>query len=332
MKSFAKRLAASPVLTRLGMARARGGLLILNYHDVGADGQPSSWLRVPQAEFDRQLARLGRIGEFVGPEALGAEGARDGRLRLLLTFDDGYVNNYRLALPVLRRHGATALFFVSTWHAQTREPFWFDRVVSPIQAEGLAELDLREVGLRHYRFQAPDGPGRWDDIQRLLVDIKALGNPGEAAVDRVLERCAAAGGAAAAQALDDCRPLSPEELRAMRDSGLCRFGSHAHRHEILTLLDDAALAAGLADSRRFLEQTLALPVTDIAYPNGDVDARVVAAARAAGYRRGYTVRGALSRPGGDPLLLPRVLVGGYDTPSLLFWRVNRALLRGAGGK
>ncbi len=332
MKSFAKRLAASPALTRLGAARARGNILILNYHDVAADGQPSSWLRVPQAEFDRQLARLGRIGEFVGPEALEEPGPRRGRLRLLLTFDDGYVNNYRLALPVLRRHDAPALFFVSTWHAQTREPFWFDRVVSPIQAEGLAGLDLRDVGLRHYRFRAPDGPGRWDDIQRLLVDIKALGNPGDEAVDRVLARCAAAGGAAAARALDDCRPLAPDELRAMRDSGLCRFGSHAHRHEILTLLDDAALAGGLAASRAFLEQTLELPVADIAYPNGDVDARVVAAARAAGYRRGYTVRGALSGPGDDPLLLPRVLVGGYDTPSLLFWRLNRALLFGAGGR
>jgi peptidoglycan/xylan/chitin deacetylase (PgdA/CDA1 family) len=332
MKSIAKRLAASPVMTRLGAVRARGGILILNYHDVGADGQPSSWLRVPQAEFDRQLAQLGRIGEFVGPDALGAEGARGGRLRLLLTFDDGYVNNYRFALPVLRRHGAPALFFVSTWHVQTQEPFWFDRVVSLIQAEGLAELDLREVGLRHYRFRTPDGPCRWDDIQRLLVDIKVLGNPGESVVDRVLARCATAGGVATARALADCRPLAPDELRAMRDSGLCRFGSHAHRHEILTLLDDAALADSLAASRSFLEQTLALPVEDIAYPNGDVDARVVAAARAVGYRRGYTVRGALSRPGGDPLLLPRVLVGGYDTPSLLFWRVNRTLLCGAGGK
>lgn len=332
MKSFAKRLGASPALTRLGVARARGSILIVTYHDVGADGQPSSWLRVPQAEFDRQLARLGRIGEFVGPDALGTAGARDGRLRLLVTFDDGYVNNFRLALPVLRKHGVPALFFISTWHAQTQEPFWFDRVVSPIQAEGLAALDLREVGLRDYRFRTPDGPGRWDDIQRLLVDIKALGNPGEEAVDRVLARCAAAGGAAAARALADSRPLAPDELRAMRDSGLCRFGSHAHRHEILTLLDDAALADGLATSRGFLEQTLALPVNDIAYPNGDVDARVVAAARAAGYRRGYTVREAPSRPGDDPLLLPRLLVGGYDTPAVLSWSLNRALLFGSGGK
>ncbi|MHB8079150.1 MAG: polysaccharide deacetylase family protein [Candidatus Krumholzibacteriia bacterium] len=328
MKDLVKRLGAAPALTRLGAARARGGILILNYHDVAADGQPSSWLRVPQGEFDRQLARLGRLGEFVGPEALAGAGGGDGRLRLLLTFDDGYVNNYRLALPVLRRHGAPALFFVSTWHTQTQEPFWFDRVVSPIQAEGLAALDLSEVGLRHYRFRAPDGPGRWDDIQRLLVDITALGNPGEAAVDRVLARCAAAGGAAAARALADCRPLAPDELRAMRDSGLCRFGSHAHRHEILTLLDDAALADGLTASRAFLERTLDLPVGDIAYPNGDVDGRVVAAARAAGYRRGYTVREAPRLPGDDPLRMPRVLVGGYDTPALLSWRLNRALLFG----
>lgn len=328
MKKLVKRLVASRVLTRLGTARARGCVLILCYHDLAADGQPSSWLRVPQSEFDSQLALLGRIGAFVGPDALDARGGCETGLRLLLTFDDGYVNNYRLALPILQKHAAPALFFVSTWHAQTQEPFWFDRIVTPIQAEGLRELDLRDAGLNCYRFQAQDGPRRWDDIQRLLTDVKALGNPDEDRVGRVLALCAAAGGQATTRALADCRPLVTDELRAMRDSGLCHFGSHSHRHEILTFLDDARLADGLARSRSFLEDALELAVTDIAYPNGDVDARVTAAASDAGFRRGYTIRPALARAGDEPLLLPRVLVGGYDSPTILSWHVNLALLAG----
>ncbi len=332
MKSLVRRLAASHVLTRLGAARARRGILILGYHDLAADGQPSSWMRVPQSDFDRQLALLGQIGEFVGPDALDTMGAVDGRLRLLLTFDDGYVNNYRMALPILRKHATPALFFVSTWHAQTQEPFWFDRIVTPIQTEWLTELDLRDAGLTAYRFQPQDGPRRWDGIQRLLTDVKTLGNPGEETFDRVLARCTAEGGQSAARALADCRPLTADELRAMSDSGLCHFGSHSHRHEILTLLGNAELADALARSRGFLEETLARPVADIAYPNGDVDARVVAAVREAGFRRGYTTRPAPARAGEERLLLPRVLVGGYDTPTILFWKLNRALLAGAKGE
>lgn len=360
MKSALKRALGGPALTGLAASRLSGSVLILGYHDVSADDAPGHWLRVRQREFDRQLAWLGRMGGFVGPDELpgaaGAGGAGGGAagdggaggggagsgggppparrepgrgLRFLITFDDGYVNNHRLALPVLEAHGAPALFLVSTRHAQTGEPFWFDRVAVPIQAEARAELDLRDVGLAHYRFRPGDGPGRWDDIQRLLVDIKALGNPGQEAVDRVLRRCEEAAGERGRAALRDCRPLNVREIRAMRAGGLCHFGSHAHAHEILTYLDDAALAASLRDSRAFLAEALGVPPRDVAYPNGDADARVFAAARAAGYARGYTIETGVARAASDPLRLPRLLVGGYDTAAVLAYKLNRVLLRAA---
>lgn len=326
MKALVKRLVASPALTRLGAARARSGVLILNYHDLAADGDPTCWLRVPQAEFDRQLGLLRRHGDFVAPDALSAPGR--GRLRLLLTFDDGYVNNRRLALPVLEKHGAPALFFVSTGHAASGEPFWFDRVVACIQADRRASLDLRDLGLGRHRFHPHDGPRRWEDVERLLVAVKALGNPGDPRVDAVLRRCDELSGPAARAYLEGCRPLGRDDLRAMAAGGLCHFGSHGHRHEILTYLDDAALAAGLAASRDFLAEATGRPPADIAYPNGNLDDRVVAAARTAGFARGHTTARGVARAGADPMRLPRLLVGGYDPPATLFWLVNRALLAG----
>jgi peptidoglycan/xylan/chitin deacetylase (PgdA/CDA1 family) len=117
----------------------------------------------------------------------------------------------------------------------------------------------------------------------------------------------------------------------MHETGLCHFGSHAHGHEILTHLEDAALAETLRTSRAFLEKTLHAPPRDLAYPNGDTDERVCAAAQAAGFLRGYTIERGIVSPRCAPLRLPRLLVGGYDTLTTLAFQLNRVLMRAALG-
>jgi len=354
MKHLAKQVFARPTLTRLAAARLSHSVLVLAYHDVAPDTGPGSWMRVRQTEFDRQLRWLGELGQFVTPDQLPVEAedsaqghrtirghgrsAPDGDgctttrqrgLRFLLTFDDGHINNHRLALPIMKRYGAPALFFLSTWHTATGEPFWFDRVVLPIQVAGTTELDLRELGLHYYRFLAQDGPERWNGIDRLLTDIKGLGNPGQTRVERILKRCEDLAGERGRAALADCGPLRIDEICAMRASGLCHFGSHAHGHEILTRLGDAELATSLSASYAFLSEILQVAPLDLAYPNGDADERVLAATRAAGFRRGYTTAPGVVRRQMNPLRLPRLMIGGYDTPAVLAFKLNRVLMRAA---
>ena len=98
-------------------------------------------------------------------------------------------------------------------------------------------------------------------------------------------------------------PMSWDELRGLRDGGW-QIGSHTCSHRWLTTLDDAALDHELCASRDRLAQELGDPCDSLAYPYGDHDDRVVAAARAAGYRAAVTVPAVLA--GGDPLRIPRV--------------------------
>jgi peptidoglycan/xylan/chitin deacetylase (PgdA/CDA1 family) len=84
---------------------------------------------------------------------------------------------------------------------------------------------------------------------------------------------------------DELRPLSWEQLARLARAGW-EIGSHTRTHPRLTLLADAPLAEELDGSRRDCERELPHPCTSIAYPYGDVDARVVAAAKRAGYVAG----------------------------------------------
>lgn len=83
---------------------------------------------------------------------------------------------------------------------------------------------------------------------------------------------------------DELLPLSWDQLRELRDAGW-EVGSHTHSHPHLTTLGDDELRAELSDARMVCEREMG-SCTSIAYPYGDVDARVIAAAADAGYATG----------------------------------------------
>jgi peptidoglycan/xylan/chitin deacetylase (PgdA/CDA1 family) len=113
------------------------------------------------------------------------------------------------------------------------------------------------------------------------------------------------GGATAGQ----LEPLSWDELAVLRDRGW-EVGSHTVTHALLTEVDDARLAAELADSRRAIAERLGACAT-LAYPYGIADARVAAAARSAGYLAACTLTGAHVED--EPLRRPRVGMTSADT-------------------
>ena len=96
--------------------------------------------------------------------------------------------------------------------------------------------------------------------------------------------------------------LEWQELRELADAGW-EIGSHTCSHPRLPQTDDVTLARELGESRARIEAELGRTCTSLAYPYGDVDARVADATRDAGYRWACTIPRVLQRP--RPLLWPR---------------------------
>lgn len=100
----------------LGLLGATGsGIPVLTYHHVGSG---EDWLYVSETDFEQQLIYLRKQGYTAISVAQLAAGL-SGQVTLparpvVLTFDDGYEDNYQLAIPVLLRQGMTASFFIVT--------------------------------------------------------------------------------------------------------------------------------------------------------------------------------------------------------------------------
>jgi peptidoglycan/xylan/chitin deacetylase (PgdA/CDA1 family) len=92
-----------------------------------------------------------------------------------------------------------------------------------------------------------------------------------------------------------------DDLRAHAAAGVA-IGSHGVTHAHLTRLGDDELRSDLVQSKQQIEDELGSACTELAYPYGEHDERVRAAARAAGYDRAYGLR----ERGRDPYALPRL--------------------------
>jgi peptidoglycan/xylan/chitin deacetylase (PgdA/CDA1 family) len=99
--------------------------------------------------------------------------------------------------------------------------------------------------------------------------------------------------------------LETEDVRGLLRDGF-EIGFHTLRHDRLPPLDDRQLAGAMMDGRFELGMELGIELTTISYPHGRADARVAAAAGAAGFTRGFVGGGPRVEPGQDPLLLPRL--------------------------
>lgn len=134
------------------------GVLILNYHRIGypqkSDFDRNLWSATPE-DFDAQLAILQRSFDVIGPPDLDrALNDRHSRA-VMITFDDGYRDNYTHAFASLQRHGLTATFFITTGFLDAHQIPWWDEIAWMVRNSSLPRLPANdwipepEIGRAH---------------------------------------------------------------------------------------------------------------------------------------------------------------------------------------
>jgi peptidoglycan/xylan/chitin deacetylase (PgdA/CDA1 family) len=324
---MSKRLQLARVLDRAGVlglvlkARARAllpwkTLTVLTFHRVARTGGPGFDPDVNDTtpeEFDRQVGVLKRYFTLIDTAALDAHRTGGGLPPnpAMITFDDGYRDNHDEALPILKRHGVKAVFFIATQYVDERRIFWWERLNRAVAATTRRRLELRYPEDRV--FDVSSDQGRREAVRALLLVVKKhvgldlprfLGEVEEAAgvpLDREQER-----------GLADALVMSWDHVRALKAAGM-DVQSHTHQHRILQTIGDEEVTADLRTSRSLLEAQIDAPVYALAYPAGkpiSAHPGLRRAVRRAGIRVGLTTAPAAVRLGRsvDWLDIPRVTV------------------------
>ena len=308
-------------MSKEGLLRPARGLflrrktLVLMYHEVLEDDREiEAWTVVKETEFRRQMEYLKRNFQVIGlPEALQLmldPGPVQGN-HAVVTFDDGYSGNRRVAFPILESLGIPASIFVATGAVENQALYWYDRVILEFQDSSVGvQLDLEPMRLNKYTFpKGMAGENRWEQIRKLLEDLKALPpDDREKAVAGIQEQTGSDGGSSSR----DLAPLSYAEIRELAESRLITFGAHSHSHEILVQIGPEEIRKSIGQSRELLGKWTERKIRHFSYPNGNYNAEVMAMVKGEGFECALTTE---SRPWAlrdSAYSIPRIGIGRYD--------------------
>jgi peptidoglycan/xylan/chitin deacetylase (PgdA/CDA1 family) len=291
----------------------------LCYHRVIAEAEPGLFPEVVSASpemFDQHLELIGEHHTVVSLDDAVAWLSRGASLpprAALLTFDDGYRDNYELAFPILRRRGLPATFFLATGHMDTGELLWWDLASALITGGDGTEVDLPLIG----PVTLPEPGERVPLVLRWVSAAKALPHAAR------MEALEALAGSVSATPVGGPRvAMSWDEAREMADAGM-DFGGHTRSHPILSRLSPDDARREIVDGVDRIREELGSEVLAFAYPNGGradfgpVDKRVLAELGVALAFSLITGPTTLSEIGADPFEVRRIYVGREDDPERL---------------
>lgn len=205
---------------------------------------------------------------------------------ILITFDDGFDDNYRCAYPILKSKGLPATIFLSTAYMGSKETFWYDQLVYDVCL--IEDLSIFVAG-KEVRVRKNDSPEtKRKKAYEILESVKKVDNADRI---KVVEKISSISASSRKQEdLTKSLPLTWEEIKEMSNNGI-EYGSHTVTHPIMSNLDARELENELVNSKNKIEEMVGKAVETIAYPVGMPYAfndNVINAAKKAGYVLGFS--------------------------------------------
>ena len=291
----------------------RGRLLIFTYHRVLAEpdpllpDEPDARFFAEQMDWVRAYCRVLPLPEAVRRLADGSLPER----AACITFDDGYANNYEVALPILQERNLPATIFIAV-DAVRRGVMWNDFAIEALR-RAQPDADLSELGLPAGAFAGPV-EARATALVQALEHLKYQ-PPGER-WERAQELFARLTGGATAPRL-----MMTDEVVARLPGAGIDVGAHTVNHPILTAVPAAEARTEIEGSRRWVADVTGIAPKSFAYPNGrarrDYDASHVAMVRDAGFSLAVTTDRGCASAASVPYELPRLAP--WDRTARRFW-------------
>lgn len=274
-------------------------LIILNYHRANGERlrQQLDYLRRHYRVMHAEAA----LEQFFQP-GKGANSLDTGPLPLVLTFDDGYRDNYTYAFSLACELRVPITIYLIPGYLEQGGYFWW------LEGEYLAHYaQVAHIVLDEHSYSLPHK-------RRALakaIDHKAryAGSVAEreAFLAKMWQELAIPEGAIPEEG---SLPLTWAEVNEMAKSEWISFGAHTMRHPLLSCLTDAdELQYEVSECRRILEESLGHPVRTFVYPIGKLEhigEKTLEAVREAGYEWAMTTIETTNRRQTDPLLLGRL--------------------------
>jgi peptidoglycan/xylan/chitin deacetylase (PgdA/CDA1 family) len=245
---------------------ANGACLVLLYHRVADYQTDPQQLCVTPKNFDAHIAFLKEHYNLLSVEnftEILLNQSKFPKKSVLVTFDDGYADNFLFALPILEKYQTQALFYVCTGNLNSDREFWWDEVERHILLSEQFPKKF-EIDILGKSFLANDSKDdRMKLYQNLLPALRALT---VAERNQVMSRISKITGNTSPRS--ELRSMTFDELRSMTRSASSVIGAHTVNHPSLAGCPADEQQFEILKSKEFLEDLLKIQISHFSYPFG----------------------------------------------------------------
>ena len=181
---------------------------------------------------------------------------------VVLTFDDGFKDNFKYLLPVLQKYQVPATYYINSSVISTDRNLWFQSVINYFFA---VEDDSVKIDLTNKEYDLSTSTKRYSSAFDFMQYLQANYKPEE--FHSVIESIA---GDKALPNESDLH-LSWEELKVLVNDPLITLGAHSYNHYPLAYCNEEQSKFEIEKSVKDLEENLDIEVKHFSYPRGHVE-------------------------------------------------------------
>ena len=240
--------------------------VIFLYHRVCPEEERALVANVSPEEFEKQMIHLKKYFRFFSLEELvEIINEPDGKIRQLgniavVTFDDGYKDNYVYAYPILNKYKIPATIFLPYDYIGQEDLFWWDKIGYIIYHSKNKNVDIKNIG----SFSLDNEKKKLNCIHFLLRKLKKMGDDlREEYINELKNKC----DVKIPSGLGRDMILSWDDINEMKCNGIT-FGAHTLSHANLKNIDLKIAKKEISHSKNKIEEKLEREVNAFAYPYG----------------------------------------------------------------
>lgn len=250
-------------LTRILLKKLNNGTVFLNYHrvisnnDFKKNDRPNDDLIVSESVFEDQIKFLTNNFNVISINDLN----KDLKLekKIIITFDDGYLDNYQIALPILRKYNCPAIVYIATSFLNNKNFPWWLKIWKVIENNQFIIFDKKKFDISNksskikiYNFFCRKFFLLKKSEQVIFLNKIKYNNELKENYNKDF--------------------LHTEDLLKLSKDNLIDIGCHSHYHQNLKILDETELINDITQSKLLLEKITGNRIIHFSIPFGTKDA------------------------------------------------------------